>query len=97
MPVFIILGQYTHEGVTKIKDSPQRLEAARKVAETIGGEIKQFFYTMGQYDFVAVCEAPSAEAMMKALMIIGSAGAIKTESLIAIPESDAVGFIRELP
>ncbi|MHA2232593.1 MAG: GYD domain-containing protein [Candidatus Hodarchaeales archaeon] len=97
MPVFIILGQYTQEGIAKIKNSPQRLEAARKVAETIGGEIKQFFYTMGQYDFVAVCEAPSAEAMMKALMIIGSAGAVKTESLVAIPETKAFDMIKELP
>lgn len=97
MPVFIILGQFTQKGATKIKDSPQRLEAARKVAETIGGSIKQFFYTMGQYDFVAIAEAPSAEAMMKSLMIIGSAGAVKTESLVAIPEAEAVGIIKELP
>ncbi len=97
MPVFIILGQYTQEGAAKIKDSPQRLEEARKVAETVGGEIKQFFYTMGQYDFVAIAEAPNVEAMMKSLMIIGSGGAVKTESLVAIPESDAVGIIKELP
>jgi len=70
MPTFIVLGKFTQEGITKIKESPQRLGAARKVTKSIGGEIKEFYYTMGQYDFVAITEGPSNEAIMQALFTI---------------------------
>ncbi len=46
MPLYVVLGKFTQEGVTKIKDLPQRLEAAGRVAKSVGGEIKEFYYTM---------------------------------------------------
>jgi uncharacterized protein with GYD domain len=97
MAVFIVLGSFTQEGITNIKDSPQRLEAAKKVADSVGGVIKEFFYTMGRYDFVAITEAPSYEAMMRALLTIGTTGAIRTETLQAIPIEKAVDLLKELP
>ncbi len=97
MAIFIVLGSLTQEGITKIKDSPQRFKAAEKLADSLGGKIKEFYYTMGRYDFVAITESPSYEAMMKALFILGSTGAIRTETLQAIPMDDAVNIIKELP
>jgi len=97
MAVFIVLGSFTQEGITNIKDSPQRFEAAKKVAESVGGTIKEFYYTMGRYDFVAITEAPNYEAMMRALLTIGTTGAVRTETLQAIPIEKAVGIIKELP
>lgn len=97
MPLYVVLGKFTQEGITKIKDSPKRLEAAREVAKAVGGEIKAFYYTMGQYDFVAMCEGPSNEAMMRSLLIVGSAGAIRTETLVAIPAEKAVEIFKALP
>ena len=97
MAIFIVLGSFTQEGITKIKESPQRFEAAKKVTESLGGTIKEFYYTMGRYDFISIIEAPSYEAMMKGLMTIGSAGAIKTETLQAIPLDKGVDLIKELP
>jgi len=55
MPVFIVLGQFTQKGIENMKASPERLEAARKVARSVGGEIKEFYYTMGRYD-LRLCE-----------------------------------------
>lgn len=97
MAIFIVLGSFTQEGITNIKDSPQRLEAAKKVADSVGGAIKEFYYTMGRYDFVAITEAPNYEAMMRALLTIGTTGAVRTETLQAIPIEKTVGIIKELP
>ena len=97
MAIFIVLGNFTLEGITKIKESPKRFEAAKKVTESLGGTIKQFFYTMGRYDFVSIIEAPTYEAMMKGLMTIGSAGAIKTETLQAIPLEKGIDILKDLP
>jgi len=97
MAIFIILGRFTQEGITKIKESQQRFEAAKKVAESIGGSIKEFYYTMGRYDFVSIAEAPSYEAMMKGLLTVGGTGAIRTETLQAIPIEKAEDIIKDLP
>lgn len=97
MPTYIVLGKFTQEGVKNIKDSPKRLEAARELAKSMGGEMKAFYYTMGQYDFVAISEAPSAETALKNMFIIGSMGAVRTETLVAIPAEEAAKIIKELP
>lgn len=97
MPIYVILGKFTQEGVAKIKESPQRLEAARKVVKALGGEMKEFYYTMGQYDFVAIVEGTSNEEAMKSLFIVGSSGAVRTETLVAIPAEKGVEIIKELP
>jgi len=97
MPVFIVLGQFTQKGIENMKASPERLEAAKKVARSAGGEIKEFYYTMGQYDFVAVCESQSVESMTKTLLIVSGAGAVRTETLPAIPSDKAADILKGLP
>ena len=97
VPTYIVLGSFTQEGIKKIKDSPKRLADAQKVAKSLGGDIKDFYYTMGRYDFVAICEQPNDEAMTKALLIIAGAGAVRTETLTAIPSARAAELFKELP
>ncbi|KON30376.1 hypothetical protein AC482_04030 [miscellaneous Crenarchaeota group-15 archaeon DG-45] len=97
MPVYVILGRYTQEGVAKIKTSPEKREAAQKVFESIGGALKDFYHTLGQHDFVAVCEAPDEEAMMKALLIIARKGEVRTETLTAIPADKGAEILKDLP
>ena len=97
MPIYIVLGKFTRDGMMKIKESPQRLETGRQVIKSLGGELKEFYYTMGQYDFVAITEGPSNESAMQSLFTIGSQGAVKTETLVAIPAKKAAEIIKKLP
>ncbi len=97
MPKYIVLGKFTAEGIKNIKDSPKRLEAANKLAESLGGKIVKFYYTLGRYDFVAVVKATSNETMMQALLALGSQGAISTETLTAISVEKAAEIIGKLP
>ena len=97
MPAFIVLGKFTQKGIENMKDSPKRLEDAKQVAKSLGGEIKEFYYTMGRYDFIAICEAPDAESMTKSLLIISGAGAVRTETLPATPATKAADMLKGLP
>ena len=58
MTTYIMLANWTEQGVRNVKKSPRRLDMAKSLLEEIGGEFKSFFMTMGDYDFVAVYEAP---------------------------------------
>ena len=97
MTTHIIIGKFTQHGVTNIKDSPKRLEAARKVIKSVGGTLKAFYYTMGQYDFVCITEGNSDEGLLQALFTIGSAGSVQTETMVAVPADQAATIIAKVP
>ena len=97
MPKYVVVGNFTQDGIQKIKDSPKRIEAARKQLKDLGGEIKAFYYTMGRYDFVVICKAPNDEAMTKWLLMVAGMGQVRTETLSAIPADKAAELFKELP
>jgi len=90
MPTYIVLVRFTQKGMENIRGSPKRLEAARKLGKSLGGEITAAYYTMGQYDMVVIMEAPSNEAAVEGLLKTGSLGNVKTETLVAIPAEKGV-------
>jgi uncharacterized protein with GYD domain len=97
MPTYISLVEYTGEGIANMKESPERLDSAKDVVESMGGEFHEFYLTMGQYDAVAVMEMPDAESATQALITIAGAGAVKTETLRAFPEAEYEDLIAGLP
>jgi hypothetical protein len=54
MSHFVTLSRYTQQGTARIKESPARLDAAKKAAEKEGGKIHAWYLTMGKYDAVIV-------------------------------------------
>lgn len=97
MSTYVILSSYTDQGIRTIKDSPKRLEAAKKLLQETGGEFKAFYLTLGAYDIAAVVEAPSDEAIAKFLLTLGSLGNVRTTTLKAFPEAEYRKIIEALP
>ena len=97
METYIILGKYTHRGIQKIKEGPNRIEAARKAMEAAGGKMVAWYLTMGRYDFILVAEAPNVKAAASVLLAIGSQGNVSTETLHALTEAEFKGVVSSLP
>ena len=97
MPIYVILGKFTQKGIENIKDSPKRLEDAKKLVKSLGGEITEFYYTMGQYDFVATMELPDDEAATKAILTTAMGGNVRTETLKATSVEEMAKIVGELP
>jgi uncharacterized protein with GYD domain len=97
MPTYIILGRFTDQGIRNIKNGPQRLDQVRGALEAVGGTMPGFYLTMGQYDFVAVSEAPDDESFTRVLLSIVSNGNVTTQTLKAFPEDDYRRIIASLP
>lgn len=57
MTTYITLFNLTEAGIKAAKGSPRRLDAAKKLLADMGGEMKQFYMVMGEFDFVGICEA----------------------------------------
>jgi len=88
MPHFVSLVKYTQQGIAKIKDSPSRLDAAKKAAEGVGGKIHGWYLTMGRYDAVLISEFPSDEAAAKFVLSSTALGNITTETLKAFTDAE---------
>ena len=54
MTTYIALFNLTEAGIKAAKDSPRRLDAAKKLLADMGGEMKQFYMVMGEFDFVGI-------------------------------------------
>jgi len=88
MPHFVTLVRYTQQGISNIRESPSRLDAARKAAEREGGKIQAWYLTMGHYDAVLITEFASDESCAKFTVSAASLGNISTQTLKAFPEAE---------
>ena len=90
MGTYIMLFGFTQLGIMKVKESPARVEAARKTCQTMGAKVKDFYAVMGmgQYDTVFILEAPNDEAIAKAALAISSLGSVRTETHRAFTEDE---------
>jgi len=96
MATFISLVNFTQQGLAKIKQSPDRLEISKQLFASMGAELKAFYLVMGRYDAVIISEAPDEETAVKLMLTIGSAGAIRTETMRAWAEEDYKAIIGAL-
>lgn len=96
MPTYVSLVRYTDQGVRNIKESPARLDAAKKAFQAAGGELKQFFLLMGKYDICIISEGPNDETAGKIALSLASLGNVRTETFRAFTESEYRKLISEL-
>lgn len=92
MTTYIMLLNWTDAGVKSVHDSPSRLDTAKEQLAEMGGEMKAFYLTMGEYDMVAVCEAPDDAVAARFAMQLGMGGNVRPRTLKAFPE----GAYREI-
>jgi uncharacterized protein with GYD domain len=95
MSQYIILFNFTDQGIKNVKDSPKRAEAFKTAVEKTGGKLINFYYTLGKNDMVAI-EAPNDEAIASVLFATGSLGNVRSKTLKAFPLSEAAKIIEKL-
>ena len=97
VPTYICLSTYTEQGIQNIEESPARLDSFKEVVSEQGGELKEFYLTMGRYDMVTVVEFPDDQTAAEVLLRLGSLGNVTTETLKAFPEEEYREVISDLP
>lgn len=97
MPTYISLLHYTQKGAENMKESPERVEQAKKAFQSMGAELKAFYLTMGQYDAVVISEGPDDETAAKLALMISGQGNIRTETFRAFTEDEFRKITAALP
>lgn len=97
MSIYIMLMNYTEQGIGNVKGSPKRADAARFLAKSCGAELKELYLTMGEYDLIAAVEAEKDEAVARFALALGSIGNVRSKTLKAFTEQEYRNIIESLP
>ena len=96
MAQYIMLANWTEQGIRNVKDSPGRLDAAKQLCKKHGAEMTAFYMTMGSHDMVAILQAPSDEVVAQIALALGSGGDVRTETLKAFSEAEYRQIVQTL-
>ena len=88
MATYVLLANYTEQGIKGVKDTISRTEAVRGVAQNAGVTMKESYWTLGAYDVVAVFDAPDDETMTAFSLSVAKLGNVKTQTLRAFGSQD---------
>jgi len=85
---------WTEQGIKNFRDTTQRAQDFTKLVESSGGRVRELLWTVGEYDIVCIAEFPDEESGVAALLQVGSAGNIRSNTLRAFNAEDMAGIIR---
>ena len=96
MATYVLLCNYTDQGIRAVKESPKRRAAAKEMAKKLGVEVKNSYLAMGTYDVILTVEAESDEALSKWVLSLASKGNVRTTTIKVFPEAEMDNILAAL-
>ena len=96
MPTYVVLVNWTDQGITNVKQTIERTDHGGELAQKHGLKLEQAYWTVGAYDMVTIFTAPDDEAISALLLEIGSLGNVRTTTLRAYDEQEMSGILQRL-
>ena len=96
MATYIVLTSFTDQGIRNVKDSAKRADAVKDLAKKFGVTAKEFYWTLGSYDVVAMFDAPDDSSMTALGLAIGAMGNVRTQTLRAFSREEMNGILAKL-
>jgi uncharacterized protein with GYD domain len=95
VPQYIVLGNFAAKGIEDVSHAPNRDDAAMRMIKQAGGKA-EIYYTMGEYDFVAVMEMPDDDSMLKFLLQMDRMRYVVTKTMKAWNEEEFTKIVSKL-
>ena len=83
MATYILLANFTEQGIRSVKETLKRAEAFKEAAGKFGVKVKDLYWTLGRYDLVVTVEGPGDQAVTALGLALGSLGNVRTQTLRA--------------
>ena len=97
MQTYIVLANFTDQGVRNIKDTTKRADAAKELAGRFGVKMREIYWTQGKYDMVTLCEGDNEAAISAFGLALTSAGNVRFQTLRAFTRDEMNGILNKLP
>ncbi len=96
MAIYIVLVNFTEQGVRNIKDTIKRGDGIRDMAKKFGVTAKEYYWTLGSYDVIDIFDAPDDASMAAFLAAFGAMGNARTQTLRAFSQDEMKGILAKL-
>lgn len=96
MARYVVLFDWTDQGVRNAKDSVKRVGQAREAFQKVGITIESIYWTLGSHDLVGVITAPDGETLAAALLQLAGAGNVRSTTLRAFDEAEFGALLGKL-
>ena len=96
MPTYVLLLHWTEQGIKNYKDSVGRLADFTRLAESVGGSVRETLYTVGEYDLVTITDFPDDESATAAVLQAASLGNVRTTTMRAFTADEMRGIISRI-
>ena len=96
MPTYVMLANWTDQGLKAIAEGPTRLDQARALLEEMGGQFRSLYMTMGQFDLVGIYDVSDDAVAARFTLMLGRLGNVRTTSMKAFPEEAYKQIINSL-
>ena len=97
MATYITLGNFTEQGIRDVWETTKRADAVKAAAKKLGVTMKDIYWTMGQYDVVAMFEAPDDVSVSALALAIGAAGNIRSQTMRAYTKEEMNAVLKKMP
>ena len=97
MITFICFLNWTDQGAKNAKDVGKRSQAAKNMAEKLGGRVLSGYVTTGQFDAVITVDMPNGDLMAKFAVGISASGAVRTTTVRGFPPEEFAKLAAEAP
>lgn len=88
MVTYIALASFTDQGVKNVKETTRRADAVKEMGVKFGVNMKDIYWTLGQYDLVVFLEAADDAAVTAFSLSIAAAGNVRMQSLRAFSKDE---------
>jgi len=96
MANYVILINWTAQGVASGQESLDRAGKAASKLRKLGGKMKTTLWTIGPYDAVSIVEAPDDETVTAFCLAIGAEGNVRTTTLRAFDKAEMAAIFSKL-
>lgn len=96
MAAYIVLANFTDQGIRDIKDTTKRADAFKELAKSVGVSVKETYWTLGQYDIVAIVDAPDEMVVTALGLALGKSGNVRTQTLRAFSQADMEAILSKV-
>ena len=96
MARYIALINFTEQGIKTLKDWDKRMAATKERLERSGGKLIDVYLTLGEFDAVAITEAPNDEVALRAAIEYGMAGNGRSRTMRAFTSEETVRIVKQL-
>jgi uncharacterized protein with GYD domain len=97
MATYVTLIKFTKKGMANIREIPAAYQITVDRMAELGGELLAVYYTMGEYDLVAISEWASDEACLQFAVELGYIGNLRTQNLKAFSQEEFAQAVAALP